>query len=89
MLQREENSVPFFTAIMTYFGYAVLMLYGYMRDFFGHIFLPEKYKAPVVRIGARARWRGRHMPAQRGRSPEGRAVCVCVCVGLCTAAARL
>lgn len=78
MLQREENSVPFFTAIMTYFGYAVLMLYGYMRDFFGHIFLPEKYKAPVVRIGERALARQACMPSEVAHRRVG--LCACACV---------
>ena len=44
----QDEAIPFFVAVMTYFGYAVLMLFGYLRDFFGHIFKPEKYKAPPV-----------------------------------------
>jgi hypothetical protein len=49
MGHQDEEIIPPVVAVLTYFAYAVLMLFGYLRDFFGHIFKPEKYKAPVVR----------------------------------------
>ena len=46
--KKEDDAIPQLVALLTYFGYALLMLFGYLRDFFGHIFKPEKYKAPKV-----------------------------------------
>jgi len=48
MGRKEDEEVPMMAAILTYFGYAVLMLYGYLRDFFGHLLRPEKSKTKPV-----------------------------------------
>ncbi len=39
-----ENPITLFSAITTYFGYATLILFGRVRDFFGQQFGVSRYK---------------------------------------------
>lgn len=39
-----EEGIPIFTAISTYIGYLILILFGHIRDFFGKRLLPDRYK---------------------------------------------
>lgn len=48
MGHKEDEEVPMMVAITTYFGYAVLMLFGYLRDFFGRLLRPEKSRTKPV-----------------------------------------
>jgi serine palmitoyltransferase len=40
----EDEAIPPMVAPLTYFVYGLLAVFGYVRDFFGHIFKPEKYR---------------------------------------------
>jgi len=37
-------AIPLFAAFTTYLGYAILIIIGHVRDFFGYIFKPDKYR---------------------------------------------
>jgi len=42
--REEEEYAPLYVFLTTYFGYAVLIIFGHIRDFFGKRFRPENYK---------------------------------------------
>ncbi len=47
MGKAEEDEIPWFSAMTTYFSYSILILFGQMRDFFGSLTGASRYnKAP-------------------------------------------
>jgi len=49
----DEHPISWFSAITTYFGYAILVLFGHIRDFFGRFTGASRYfgsnmRAPKV-----------------------------------------
>lgn len=47
----EPNAIGVFSSIMTYFGYAVLIFFGHLRDFFGNMTRSSRYLGAVPRKG--------------------------------------
>lgn len=45
----DEHPISWFVAITTYFGYAVLVLFGHVRDFFGKFTGSSRYFGPDMR----------------------------------------
>ena len=43
MGKSEEDEIPWFSAMTTFFGYSVLILFGQMRDFFGSLTGASRY----------------------------------------------
>ena len=47
-----EPEIPWFTAMITFFGYGLLIFFGYLRDFFGYFFKRSEYRkgfAPLLK----------------------------------------
>ena len=43
MGKSDEDEIPWFSAMTTYFSYSVLILFGQMRDFFGSLTGASRY----------------------------------------------
>lgn len=39
----EDADTPYYVYLLTYFGYAVLIVFAHMRDFVGKITKPQQY----------------------------------------------